>query len=127
MEEWHTLCDKFVGAPIKGGKLYKCGAGMGIIHCNPYGNVNGCIMMRDGFSIRDHELRYIWDEGIYSVVSREKDFSTACDTCHFTALCDQCAPWSALENNDIRKPVEYLCNITATRGKYFDFLNPTSK
>jgi MoaA/NifB/PqqE/SkfB family radical SAM enzyme len=34
---WKKFCDKFVGEMTRDDRLYKCGAGIGIIHVNPYG------------------------------------------------------------------------------------------
>jgi radical SAM protein with 4Fe4S-binding SPASM domain len=122
MEEWKQFCDKFVGEPIKNDRLYKCGAGLGMIHCDPYGAVKGCMMNKDGFSIREHDLKWIWDEGITSVVSQKKSFSLPCDDCHLANLCGQCAAWSMLESGDIKKEVEYLCGVAKARKNDFEFI-----
>jgi radical SAM protein with 4Fe4S-binding SPASM domain len=123
MEEWKQFCDKFVGEPIKDDRLYKCGAGLGMMHINPYGIAKGCMMMaRDGFSIREHNLKWIWEKGIFSDITRKKDFSLPCDECHLANLCGQCAAWSILESGDIKKEVEYLCGIAKIRSKDFEFI-----
>ena len=125
MEEWKQFCDKFVGEPIKDDRLYKCGAGLGMVHSDPYGIVKGCMMNKDGFSILEHDLKWIWDEGIRSTITLKKDFSLPCDDCHLANLCGQCAAWAVLENGDVRKEVDYLCKIAKIRGKDFGFINNT--
>ena len=126
MEEWKRFCDKFVGEPVRDHRLYKCGAGLGMIHSDPYGIAKGCMMMReDGFSIREHDLKWIWEEGILSTITQKKDFSLPCDACSISNLCGQCAAWSILESGDIRKKVEYLCKIAKIRCRDFDFLKNT--
>ena len=123
MEEWRQFCDKFVGETIKDDRLFKCGAGLGMIHSDPYGIVKGCMMMaKDGFPIKEHDLKWIWDEGILSVITRKKDFSLPCDDCHFVNLCCQCAAWSVLESGDIKKEVEYLCKTAKIRSRDFEFI-----
>ena len=123
LEEWKRFCDKFVGEPIKDDRLYKCGAGLGTVHCDPYGIVKCCMMItRDGFSIREHEIKWIWEEGILSTISQKKDFSLPCDDCHLGNLCGQCAAWSILESGDIKKEVAYLCKIAKIRSRDFEFL-----
>lgn len=124
MEKWRQFCDKSVGKTITDKGLYTCGAGTGMVHIDPYGNVKGCMMMvKDGFSLGEHDLRWIWDKGIGSVISRKKDFSMPCDDCHLANLCGQCAAWSVLESGDIRKKVEYLCGIAKIRCRDFEFIN----
>jgi radical SAM protein with 4Fe4S-binding SPASM domain len=124
MEEWKEFCDKFVGEPIKNDRIYKCGAGLGMIHIDPYGAAKGCLMMKkDGFSVREHDLKWIWDKGILSVITGEKDFSLSCDDCPLANLCGQCAAWSALESGDIRKEVTYLCEIAKIRARHFEFIS----
>lgn len=122
MEEWKQFCEKFVGEPVKDDRLYKCGAGLGTIHIDPYGIAKGCMMIKDGFSVREHDLKWIWDKGIFAGISREKKFSLPCDDCCLANLCGQCAAWSVLESGDMRKEVEYLCKIAKIRSRDFEFI-----
>ena len=123
MEEYRKFCDRFVTDPHPGDRLYRCGAGVGSVHVNPYGVATGCSMMlRDGFSVRENSLEWIWDEGIRSVIEQEKDFHLPCDDCRLVNLCGQCAAWSLLENGTAEKEVEYLCRIAKIKEKEFDFL-----
>jgi radical SAM protein with 4Fe4S-binding SPASM domain len=125
MEGWKLFCDKFVGEQNRDNRLYKCGAGIGAIHVDPYGDVRGCMTMRgDGFSIREHDLGWIWREGILSVTTRKKDFFLPCDDCHLANLCGQCPAWSILESGDMRKEVAYLCEIAKIRSRNFEFIKP---
>ena len=124
MEEWQRFCDKFVKGAVTSDRLYQCGAGLGTIHIDPYGMAKGCMMMaKDGFSIRKHDVKWIWDKGILSVINQKKDFSMPCDECHLLNLCGQCASWSIVENDDIKKEVTYLCEIAKIRSKKFEFIN----
>jgi radical SAM protein with 4Fe4S-binding SPASM domain len=123
MEEWKRFCDKFVGEPVRDDRLFKCGAGLGMIHSDPYGTAKGCMMMkRDGFSIKEHDLKWIWNEGVRSTIDQKKDFPLPCDYCHLGNLCGQCAAWSVLESGDIHKEVAYLCEIAKIRSRDFDFI-----
>ena len=122
MDEWKKFCDKFVGGVKRGDRLYKCGAGIGMIHVSPYGIAKGCLMNRDGFSIRGNDLKRIWDKMIFSSVSRKKTFPLPCDDCNLENLCGQCAAWSVLENDDISREVPYLCGIARARKKAFEFI-----
>jgi radical SAM protein with 4Fe4S-binding SPASM domain len=123
MEEWRQFCEKFVGKPIKDDRLFKCGAGLGMIHSDPYGIAKGCMMMaKDGFSVREHDLKWIWDEGILSAITRKKDFPMPCDACQLVNLCGQCAAWSIIESGDLKKEVAYLCDIAKIRSRDFEFI-----
>jgi radical SAM protein with 4Fe4S-binding SPASM domain len=123
MEEWRQFCDKFVGETVRDDRLYKCGAGLGMMHINPYGIAKGCMMMaKDGFSLREHDLKWIWDTGIFSNVTAKKNFSLQCDDCHLVNLCGQCAAWSILESGDERREVDYLCKIAKIRERNFEFI-----
>ena len=123
MDEYKKFCKHFVKKPRADARLYRCGAGVGSIHVNPYGSAMGCSMMlQDGFSIRKHSLGWIWDEGIRSVIEQKKDFRLPCDACRLVNLCGQCAAWSLLENGTAEKEVTYLCRIAKMKEKSFDFL-----
>ncbi len=123
MEEYRKFCDRFITKPAGSRRLYRCGAGVGSVHVNPCGLATGCSMMvRNGFSVREHSLEWIWKEGIRSVIEREKDFRIPCDDCRLVNLCGQCAAWSLLENGTAEKEVEYLCKIAKIKEKEFDFL-----
>jgi MoaA/NifB/PqqE/SkfB family radical SAM enzyme len=122
MEGWREFCDRFGDRPRGDDDLYICGAGQGSMHINPYGRAMGCIMMiRDGFSIREHGLRWIWEEGIPGVVLQKKNFHLACDECRLGSLCDECASWRIVEHGDIKKEVAYLCEIAKIRSRDFGF------
>lgn len=122
MEEWKQFCDKFVGEPVSDDRLYKCGAGLGMVHIDPYGTAKGCMMNKDGFSVRENDLQWIWETGIFSAISGKKDFCLPCDDCQLSNLCGQCAAWSVLENGDATKEVEYLCKIAKIRQRDFEFV-----
>ncbi|MDA8239681.1 MAG: radical SAM protein [Nitrospiraceae bacterium] len=123
MEEYRKFCDRFIKGPAGSRRLYRCGAGVGSVHVNPCGLATGCSMMvRNSFSVREHSLGWIWEEGIRSVIDRGKDFPLPCDDCRLVNLCGQCAAWSILENGGPEKEVEYLCRIAKIKEKEFDFL-----
>jgi radical SAM protein with 4Fe4S-binding SPASM domain len=132
MEEWREFCEKFMQKDgSKDNKdadgLYQCGAGIGSMHVNPYGLAGGCLMtVMDGHSVREHELGWIWDKGIFNTIRQKKDFHLTCDGCHLASLCGQCAPWRIVENGDIKKKVVYLCEIAKIRSKDFQFINRSS-
>lgn len=122
MEDWRKFCDRFGDRPRGDDRLYVCGAGKGSMHINPYGLVMGCMMMiRDGFSVREHRLGWIWEEGIPRVVRQKKNFRLACDECLVGGLCDECVAWRIVEHGDMRKEVAYLCEIAKIRTRDFGF------
>jgi MoaA/NifB/PqqE/SkfB family radical SAM enzyme len=123
MEEWREFCDKFVNGPRNKEDLYNCGAGQGLMHINPYGRAMGCLMMiRNGFSVREHTLKWIWEEGILKGVRQKKNFHLACDECQLGSLCGDCASWRIVENDDVKKEVAYLCKIAKIRATDFGFI-----
>ncbi len=124
MEAYREFCDKFIGKPQNTDSLYQCGAGRGSIHINPYGTAMGCMMMiKNGFSIKEYGLKWIWEEGIASVINQKKDFPMPCDECHLINLCGQCPAWSILEFDDVRKELTFLCEIAKFRSRHFEFIN----
>jgi radical SAM protein with 4Fe4S-binding SPASM domain len=128
MTEYKTFCSKFIARPPKNRRLYQCGAGDSSIHVNPYGLAMGCFMMvRDGFSLRERSLQWIWEKGISSVRNKKKDFVLPCDECRLINLCGQCPPWSILENGEVKKEVAYLCRIAKIRAKDFEFIRDADK
>lgn len=127
MEAFGEFCGRFAGPPSKNDRLYRCGAGVNSIHINPYGKASGCSMMTEGYSLREHGLRWVWQEGIRSIVNRVKDFALPCDDCSLANLCGQCPPWSVLESGDEKKEVTYLCEIAKMREREFEFLKAGAK
>ncbi len=123
MQEYERFCAKFVGPPAVSERLYRCGTGVSSLHINPYGMISGCSMMvREAFSVRQKGLRWIWEEGIRSVISGKKTFSLPCDTCRLVNLCGQCPAWSVLENSSYDRESGYLCGIAKTRERSHAFL-----
>jgi radical SAM protein with 4Fe4S-binding SPASM domain len=112
IEAYRKACGMPAVKTVTDARLYQCGAGVGSVHVNPYGIVMGCsTMLRNGFSLREHDMGWIWHEGIRSVIGQKKDFDLPCDDCRLTNLCGQCAAWSILEHGGPEKEVEYLCKI----------------
>jgi radical SAM protein with 4Fe4S-binding SPASM domain len=123
MAEYERFCDRLIGKPHADERLYRCGAGVGSVHIDPYGSAMGCSMMvRNGFSLREHELPWIWERGIRSVIEQKRPFRIPCEDCRLINLCGQCTAWSILENGSPQKEVDYLCKIAKIREKAFDFL-----
>jgi radical SAM protein with 4Fe4S-binding SPASM domain len=117
MAAFKDFCNKFMGKPSKTEYLYQCGAGRASMHINPYGIAMGCMMMiGDGFSIKEHRLNWIWEEGIKSVITRKKDFTLPCDDCSLINLCGQCPGWSIGEHGDVRKELQFLCETAKKRS-----------
>lgn len=100
MEEWKEFCDKFVGKPVKEDRLYKCGAGLVTMHINPYGIARSCVMVKDGFSVREHEARWIWDEGILSSISKKRIFR-----CRVTTVILETSAVSALHGRSSKAAI----------------------
>jgi radical SAM protein with 4Fe4S-binding SPASM domain len=124
MESYREFCKEFIGKPQDNKLLYQCGAGRGSIHINPYGMAMGCMMMiKDGFSIREFGLKWIWEEGIASVINQKKDFTLPCDDCDLINLCGQCPAWSILEYGNPTKELAYLCEIAKKKAGEFEFIN----
>jgi radical SAM protein with 4Fe4S-binding SPASM domain len=124
IEAYRKLCENFTGTTRNNDLLYQCGAGKGNMHINPYGIAMGCMMMiGNGFSVREHSLRWIWEEGIASVINQKKDFSIPCDNCSLINLCGQCAAWSILEYGDTKRELTYLCEIAKKRGRELEFIS----
>ncbi|MDA8077444.1 MAG: radical SAM protein [Nitrospiraceae bacterium] len=123
IEAYRLFCEKFVETPPASDRLYRCGAGVSSLHVNPYGMTAGCSMMvKDAFSLREKGMRWIWEEGIRSVISRKKTFALPCDDCRLVNLCGQCPPWSMLENGSPDKEVAYLCEIAKMKENEYVFL-----
>jgi len=121
---YREFCEHNIRKPRAAGSLYRCGAGRRMLHVNPYGEAMGCMMMvRDGFSLREHSLSWVWEEGIVSVIDRQKSFSQPCDDCELKNLCGQCTAWSILETGDEKKELTYLCEVANERARSFEFIN----
>lgn len=117
MIAYREFCDRFLGKPQNTDRLYQCGAGRSSMHINPYGVAMGCMMMiHDGFSIKEHGLRWIWDVGISNIIEKKKDFTLPCDDCELINLCGQCPGWGTVEYGDVMKTVPFLCEAAKIRS-----------
>jgi radical SAM protein with 4Fe4S-binding SPASM domain len=118
MDSYRDFCSRFPGKPQNTEYLYQRGAGMASMHINPYGIAMGCMMMiRDGFSVKEHGLKWIWEEDIASVINKKKDFTIPCDECSLINLCGQCPGWSMVEYGDVKQELSFLCETARKRSK----------
>ncbi|MEM4260742.1 MAG: radical SAM protein [Candidatus Woesearchaeota archaeon] len=123
-EAFKDICTKFDISQRDNTRLYQCNAGRFSMHINPYGIAMGCMMMiNDGFSIREHGLKWIWENEILSVINSKKDFALPCDECTLINICGQCPGWSMVEFNDVRTVTPFLCETAKKRNKEMKLLD----
>jgi len=115
MQQWQEFCGQsWIAADRR--SLFKCGAGLHILHLDPYGGLYPCLMTR---WLR-HDLR----DG--SVESAVRDFLPAvrrltvthgqsCEECDQLALCQNCPAWAYREVGDPEAPEPFRCRLAHLR------------
>lgn len=116
--EWRKLSKKY-RVPVKKDSIFNCGAGKNLFHVNPIGRLQVCGVVQNPF----FDLREVSFTEAYKLfkeilsIKPEKDHD--CEACKIAIFCDYCAGWSELENNNMNKKVDYLCEIAYKRAEYF--------
>ncbi len=120
MKGWLEFCERFLGPPRRPEYLYQCGAGKGMFHIDPFGNLSSCIMSRTpSYDLRQGNFYEGWKEFMPSVFLQKWLRETPCKTCDLISLCGQCPGTAQIENGDQEAPVEYLCQIAHMRAEAF--------
>jgi radical SAM protein with 4Fe4S-binding SPASM domain len=109
--EWYN-CVKNKENFIESKRLFSCSAGLTSFYINPYGGLQLCLEMpRPVFDLR----KYSFEEGFYNFLfnlrSGDYPLESPCRECEVYYLCGQCPARSLLENGEMEKPVEYLCQL----------------
>jgi radical SAM protein with 4Fe4S-binding SPASM domain len=122
MKEWHEFCDKFIKAPSDSEYLYQCGAGLGMFHIDPYGQLSACMMSRiPSYDLRQGTFHDGWRDFMPQVRMQKWLREMPCKTCELISLCGQCPGWAQMEKGDQETPVEYLCQIAHKRSSAFGY------
>lgn len=114
------LCEKLL-VPPENDKILGCGAGEYGFFVDPYGNLMPCLGLRKmSYNLR----KGTFEDGFYNyfakITQRRQTKRTECTDCKLRNLCFQCPAWSQTEHGDDETPVDYLCELTHLREKYFN-------
>lgn len=102
------------------GRLFECGAGQDSFHIDPFGNLRLCDMVRDfSYDLRKGSFKEGWEDYVGKVLLLKHAPGYECGECEVADMCMQCPGWASLENGDLEKPVEYLCEVTRLRVETF--------
>ena len=124
MKEFKEFCERMVRAPVKSDRLINCGAVWSSIQILPNGMVLPCSMLiKMGLSIRERALKEIWEVHFQKLIDLKRTSFLKCDNCTLQNLCGQCAGWSLVEDGEVEREVQYLCDIAQKRAEIFPFLN----
>ena len=116
--EWSEFCEKFLGPPARPGDLYRCGAGLGTFHVDPYGQLSACMMARQpDYDLRQGTFRTGWRQFLPQVRAQQWMRESTCQHCELMAMCGQCPGWGQLEAGDQEAPVDYLCQVAHLRAE----------
>lgn len=117
--EWTDFCRKFI-SPVSSECIFSCGAGMSTFHIDPYGKLSPCQLARfRSHDLRNEDFAVVWQAHVPETLKLKPQKEVPCMRCEFISLCGQCPGWAWLENNDLEKPVEYLCRIAHLRAEAF--------
>jgi radical SAM protein with 4Fe4S-binding SPASM domain len=118
--EYVSLYEKMATAQRPSESLFRCGAGLNSFHIDPHGRLCLCNMMREpSYELRQGTFQDGWDHFFPQVRQQKFKRENRCRSCHLISVCNQCPGWAQLEHGDPEKPVDYLCQVTQLRAKYY--------
>jgi len=120
MKAWQNICERSLGPPHRKEYLYRCGAGKGMFHVDPYGKLSACMMSRaPNFDLRQGTFHKGWHDFMPKVRAQKWLQKAPCKSCDIIFLCGQCPGIAQNETGDQEIPVEYLCQIAHMRAATF--------
>lgn len=103
------------------GLLYRCGAAAISFHINPYGDLSGCIMVREpAVRLPGTTFKAGWEEVLSELRTQKYSSHNQCLRCPWLDKCSQCPGYGMLEMQAPDGIVDYLCRITHLRAEIFD-------
>lgn len=119
----HGLRDYYrspVVRPLETSHVFTCGAGINNFHIDPYGRLGTCMMVPGHtFDLRRGSFRQGWEEYFPSLIGRQRERTSRCQSCAIATACDNCPGWSVLEHGEFEHPNDYLCEINHRRAEAF--------
>jgi radical SAM protein with 4Fe4S-binding SPASM domain len=104
-------------------RMYNCGAGYRSFHIDPYGQLTGCHMIRSpSYDLIAGTFAEGWDTFLdeFRSISVSKDF--ACLDCELIGVCQRCAAFSEMENDDPETVVDYACAVAHCKARHLGIL-----
>lgn len=115
-KSWDEFCQRFWNL-VYPEELFVCSAGQNSFFIDAYGRLHPCVIARhNGYAILRGSFKQGWDKHLLAIRKQKHQIHYQCYGCPVIPICDQCAAWAKLENNDWDKPVEYLCKIAHLRA-----------
>lgn len=104
-----------------GPALYGCGAGRTAWYATAAGELQSCMLVRDGaVSLRDNAFDSAWQSVVKSMRDLKLPADSACAGCRLAALCGYCPGYFALETGAADRPSAYLCALGHERARRLD-------
>jgi radical SAM protein with 4Fe4S-binding SPASM domain len=115
------------------GMIFNCGAGLRGFHIDSFGMLSPCLFYRVvSYNLRTGSFQEGWNNELNTVRHLKASADNRCLTCAVRHLCINCPGIAYLENHDIEKPVDYMCQMahlrakTYSTGKYGEDTNETT-
>ena len=99
-------------------RLYQCGAGTGMFHVDPYGQLQPCLTVHHiAFDLAEGTVA----EGLAILQQRlaalKAPEGSACGQCSQRMVCSSCPAFSYLESGIEQKPSNFQCQVTWARSR----------
>jgi radical SAM protein with 4Fe4S-binding SPASM domain len=126
LREMKKFSATFLGPP--GDSLFSCGAGLGRVCLDSYGNLQPCIGLRhpdtlydlSKGSLRDAMTRFF--PQVRAMKAAHPEYLARCARCFLKGLCEQCPGKSWTEHGTLDTPAAYFCEIAHAQGRYLGLL-----
>ncbi|MBU0494843.1 MAG: radical SAM protein [Chloroflexi bacterium] len=119
--DWQDYCRRMEGLKPNPEYLYICGAGQTSFNIDPYGQLSGCVLVREpSYDLRQGSFREGW-EFLRQMRQVRPSERYQCNECELIYICGQCPGWATAEYGDQEKPVEFLCQLAHLRADAFGF------
>jgi radical SAM protein with 4Fe4S-binding SPASM domain len=127
LRDWKKFCSKYWNL-FYPDEIFTCPAGANSCHIDPYGRLQICLMVKKlSYDLLGGTFKQGWSEFIPGLRALKYQHESKCKGCKAIPICDRCAAWSLLENNDLESPVDYLCEIAHARAQAFGMMKKTKE
>jgi radical SAM protein with 4Fe4S-binding SPASM domain len=99
-------------------RLFTCGIGHFSFYIAANGKLKGCLLLEEpSLDLLKSPFKESWYRLSEEITGLKRKRENRCATCMIATVCNQCPAWSKLEEQDIEKPVRYICETAHLRAE----------
>jgi radical SAM protein with 4Fe4S-binding SPASM domain len=114
-EKWLENIEKIRDLP-ESDRVYACGAGRTLFHCDPYGNLSPCLMTRNyRYSAEGRTFAEVWSRSLGAIQKKVRTKPADCQGGELRGACTGCPAVNYAETGDEEVASEHMRKTTRLR------------